>query len=206
MRRKRHFERPSAALIVSSLALFVALGGVGAIASGVLTTKKVNKIAKKQVIALAPGLSVASANNANTLGGAGLGSLTVGRSVNSFACDPADDSATFAANCGTVNLTLPRSGRVLINAGATWRSTSGAPNEGTCRLTADGNEIPDTRVRYGQAINTFATVDERAGLAINTITGVLGAGPHALVLQCNSTVGGTAFADDSLTAVMIGTD
>src|SRR5262249_4676457 len=118
MRGRRRFKRPSAALVVAMLALFVSLGGVGAIAGGALTTKKVKKIAKNQVLALAPGLSVANAkhaNNADAVGGASLGSLTVGRSANGTGgCDLAPNSSTFT-NCGTVDLTLPRSGRVFVD-------------------------------------------------------------------------------------------
>jgi hypothetical protein len=200
------FRRPSAAMAVSILALFVALGGVGAVAGGVLTTKKVKKIAKQQVLGLAPGLSVAKAKNADAVGGASLGSLTVGRADNNDGCDPVAASATFS-HCGEVDLTLPRSGRVLVNAGATWRSADGmAPNEGTCQIAVDGNVAPGTPTRYGQATAVFNTAARRAGLAINTVTGVLGAGAHAFVLQCNSPVGSSAFADDQMTAVMIGTD
>jgi len=57
---KRLFRRPSPAMVVAIVALIAALGGT-AIAGGVLTKKKVNKIITNR----APGLSVASAKNAD---------------------------------------------------------------------------------------------------------------------------------------------
>ena len=204
MRRKWRFRRPSAPLVISILALFVALGGVGAVASGVLTTKKVKKIAKQQVLRLAPGLSVA---NAKTIDGVGLGSLTVGRSANNTGgCDLNMNSSTFT-NCGSVDLTLPRSGRVFVDMIGTWRDGSGAaPDNGTCRITVDGTAVAGTDVRYGQATLTFNNVPLRASLTTNTVTGVLGAGTHTFGLQCNDPNGLISFSDTQMTAVMLGTD
>jgi hypothetical protein len=218
--RERGLRPPSAAMVVALLALFVALGGVGAVASGVLTTTKVTRIAKKQakkqVLRLAPQLSVAraknadnatNADNANAVGGAGLGSLTVGRSSNgSGGCDLDANSSTFT-NCGSVDLTLPRSGRVLLNMVGTWRDTSGgAATEGACRLALDGAAASSTETRYGQDGQVFDTRERRASLAINFVTDPLGAGPHTFTLQCDDPVGTVSFADDQLSAVMIGTD
>jgi hypothetical protein len=58
---KRVFRRPSPAMIVAIVALIAALGG-SAIAGGVLTKKKVNKIITNR----APGLSVAHAKTADS--------------------------------------------------------------------------------------------------------------------------------------------
>jgi hypothetical protein len=210
MSGKRGFAGLSPAMVVALVALFVALGGVGAVAGGVLTKTKVKKIAGNQVLRLAPGLSVANAakasnaSNADALGGAQLGSLTVGRAVNGVSCFPTHNSTNFAT-CGTVDLTLPRSGRVLVNAATAWHSDlSGV--EGHCQIGVDGAAAPGTDTEYGQTTATFTTPARRAGLAINTVTGILGAGAHAFVLQCNDTAGNADFADGSLTAVMIGTD
>jgi hypothetical protein len=213
MRKKWGFSRPSPALIISILALFVALGGVGAYAAGALTTKKAKKIAKNQVLTLAPTLSVAKAANAtnadkakdaDTLGGASLGSLTVGRSNNGPGCNLAAASATFV-NCGTVDLPLPRSGRVLVNAGGSWRAQAAAPTEGGCQIAVDGAVQSGTLTRYGQSTNTFDAANRRASVSINFVSGVLGAGTHALQLQCNDPVGDVFFDDNQVSAVMIGT-
>jgi hypothetical protein len=208
MRRKWGFERPSAAMLVALLALFVALGGVGAVASGALSTSKVKKIAKKQVTNLAPGLSVASAkrsDDADKVGGAGLGSLTIGRSA-SGGCDLATNSSTFA-DCGDLSLTLPRPGRLLVVASATWRDTGPGPTtRGTCRLSVDGSAVSSTATRYGQASLVFDTVDHRASLAMNTVTGALGTGQHTVRMECNDPVGAVSFSDGQESAVMVGTD
>jgi hypothetical protein len=211
MRRRCRFNRPSAAFVVSMLALFVALGGGGAVASGVLTTKKVKKISKNQVLSLAPGLSVANAkhaDNADAVGGASLGSLTVGNSSNGVGgCDLPGNSSTFT-NCGSVSLTLPRSGRVLLNMVNTWRENTDPPTTtaGTCRVTVDGSAVAGSDTRYGQGIDAFDGVSHRASLAINLVTGVLGAGAHTFQMQCNDPTGVVSFADAQLSAVMIGTD
>jgi hypothetical protein len=64
---KRLFRRPSPAMLLAFAALIVALGGT-AIAGGVITKKKVNKIITNR----APGLSVShakTADSATTVGG-----------------------------------------------------------------------------------------------------------------------------------------
>ena len=205
MRGKSHLKRPSAALVVSMLALFVSLGGVGAIAGGALTTKKVKKISKNQVLSLAPGLSVA---NAKTIDGASLGSLTVGNSSNGVGgCDLTADNSTFTT-CGSVGLTLPRSGRVLLNMATTWRDEAASPTDatsGACRIAVDGSSLAATETRYGQSSQVFDAIEHRASLAINFVTDVLGAGAHTFQLVCNDPNGLVHFADDELSAVMIGT-
>jgi hypothetical protein len=68
----KSLRRPSPATVISIVALIVALGGT-AIAGGVLNKKKVKKIstnvANGEITKRAPGLSVASAKDADKLGG-----------------------------------------------------------------------------------------------------------------------------------------
>jgi hypothetical protein len=64
---KRVFRRPSPAMVVAIVALIAALGGT-AVAGGVLTKKKVNKIITNR----APGLSVASAKSAENASNASV--------------------------------------------------------------------------------------------------------------------------------------
>jgi hypothetical protein len=61
---KRLFRRPSPAMVIAIVALIAALGGT-AIAGGALNKKKVKNIANNQITNRAPGLSVASAKNAD---------------------------------------------------------------------------------------------------------------------------------------------
>lgn len=69
---KKVVRRPSPSMVVAIVALIAALGGT-AIAGGVLTKKKVNKIITNR----APGLSVASAKNADNAKSADVGQSPV---------------------------------------------------------------------------------------------------------------------------------
>ena len=62
--------RPSPALVIACLALFLAMGGVGYAALKGKDKKKVRTIADQEITKQAPGLSVATAGNAAKLGGA----------------------------------------------------------------------------------------------------------------------------------------
>jgi hypothetical protein len=61
--------RPTPALVIACLALFVAMGGVGYAALKGKDKKKVRRIADQEISKQASGLSVASAVNADKLGG-----------------------------------------------------------------------------------------------------------------------------------------
>ncbi len=62
---KRVFRRPSPAMVIAMVALLAALGGT-AVGAKVLNKKKVKNIANNEITKRAPGLSVASANRANS--------------------------------------------------------------------------------------------------------------------------------------------
>lgn len=61
--------RPSPALLIACVALFVAMGGVGYAALKGKEKKKVRHIADQEIAKQAPGLGVGSAMNADNLGG-----------------------------------------------------------------------------------------------------------------------------------------
>jgi hypothetical protein len=61
--------RPSPALVIACIALFVAMGGVGYAALKGKDKKKVRAIADQEITKQAPGLSVANAANADKLAG-----------------------------------------------------------------------------------------------------------------------------------------
>lgn len=61
--------RPSPALLIACIALFVGMGGVGYAALKGKDKKKVRAIADQEITKQAPGLSVANAGNAERLGG-----------------------------------------------------------------------------------------------------------------------------------------
>jgi hypothetical protein len=70
MKRVARMLRPSPALVIACLALFVAMGGVGYAALTGKDKKKVRAIAGQEITKKAPSLSVANAANADRLGGA----------------------------------------------------------------------------------------------------------------------------------------
>jgi hypothetical protein len=223
---------PSAAIVVAVLALVAALAGTAVAEQATtskLTTKKVKKIAKKQakqqVEKLAPGLSVANADNATNadsatnadnatnadqLGGASLDSLTIGRGTASTAsggtgssCDPA--STTFV-DCGTASLTLPRAERVLILANAQFDgANSGAGYRGDCKLTIDGTRIGG-QVSAGSSdgLGVGFNGNNEAATGLNAVTDVLAVGPHSFALQCNQAGGSIQFGHTYVSALAIG--
>jgi hypothetical protein len=127
--------RPSPAMAVSILALVVAVGGT-AIAGGGLTKsekKQTRKIAANKVNELASGLSVASARSANTatnatnatnagnadlLQGSSLAQVAPGAIGFLFSCSLTNMFQT----CGTLDLTVNRSAKVLVVATTQWYS------------------------------------------------------------------------------------
>ena len=105
---KRVFRWPSPAMVVAIAALIVALGGT-AVAGGLLTKKKVNKIITQR----APGLSVAHAKSADNVGGRTAASLQVQCPADTAAAGgvcieltqrPATDWLTASINCGARGL------------------------------------------------------------------------------------------------------
>jgi len=148
-----------------------------------------------------------TADNATTVGGASLDSLTLGRSIAS-SCDPA--TTTFV-DCGTVGLTLPRSGRVLIVANVGYDGSNSNGYRGDCRLQADTTAVGST-ISFGQApyVASSGTVvggpgfnaNGQDGGGLNGVTGVLPAGAHAFSLQCNQAGGSIEFSTTQVPAAM----
>ena len=64
MKRFARMLRPSPALVIACIALFLAMGGVGYAALKGKDKKKVRAIADQEITKQAPGLSVANAANA----------------------------------------------------------------------------------------------------------------------------------------------
>ncbi|HEY7121128.1 MAG TPA: hypothetical protein VH329_01090 [Solirubrobacterales bacterium] len=78
MKKAARLLRPSPALVIACLALFLAMGGVGYAALKGKDKKKVRSIADQEISKQAPGLSVATAQNAQNaerLGGTPAGGL-----------------------------------------------------------------------------------------------------------------------------------
>jgi len=199
--------RPSPAMLVAVVALVGALAGTALAGSDVqssaLSKKKVKKIAKKEaekaIDAAAPGLSVA---NADAVDGVSEEELTVGRSAFDGSCDP--NTATLL-DCVAVTLTLPRSGRVLLDADLGFFTDAGGA-QGECLLEVDGGTtgIPhSTTGRLGEDADTTNS-SATNGYARTAVTNVLAAGSHTFALSCNEDVANIVYNRALISAVMIG--
>jgi hypothetical protein len=161
--------------------------------------------------------SAAIADNATTIGGAGIGSLTIGRSTatttgggTSSSCDP---STTAFIDCGNVALTLPRAGRVLIVADAAFDGANSFGYRGDCQLTVDGTKIGSSIAAGSVFVDNPPThiigpgynANTQVGIGLNAVTDVLPAGAHTMALQCNQGGGSIEFSETFVSAVMIGT-
>ena len=202
--------RPSPAMLVAVVALVGALAGTALAGSDVqssaLGKKKVKKIAKKEaekaIDAAAPGLSVANADNADAVDGVSEEELTVGRSAFDGICDP--NTTTFL-DCVAVTLTLPRSGRVLLDADLGFFTDAGGAR-GECLLEVDGGTtgIPhSTTGRLGEITDTTESSFTN-GYARTAVTNVLAAGSHTFALSCNEDVANIVYNRALISAVMIG--
>jgi hypothetical protein len=213
-------KRPSAAMVVSIVALVFAIAGTSI--AGVALTKKEKKqtrsIAKDEINKAAPGLSVANATNAqnasnaqnaNAVGGIPPSQIgAIGRTnFDSGSCFDDDHNGT---NCISTALNLPRSGRVLVIATAAGTvnafddpSDTGdltAAVGGRCQISLDGVPIA---AEAETIINQYPNKDS---VALNRVTGVLPPGSHSFTLRCTEDDGRMSWDQPSISAVMLGSD
>jgi hypothetical protein len=206
---ERH--RPSPALVLSFIALLVALGGTAIALPGkksidkndlkfnVVKTKNI----KNGVVTTAKlgGEAVTAAKTADSVYQAAtkgsFGSQGRGDGVGPY-CVPA---GTFI-DCVSTNLNLPRNGKVLVNATTQWASVL-APGQGDCELRADGAPIAGTSADVGEDVDT-TNVSAANTFASTAVTGVLGKGNHTFSLACTGD-NDLFFHDGNITAVLIGT-
>lgn len=140
------------------------------------------------------------AANADTVGGVGPDALTIGRSALG-SCEP---GAAFT-NCSTVILSMPRPGRVLVNAGGQWHSDdpAGTSVRGLCRINLDGNPLTGVTEEGSLSQQTDGN-QEQALAGVTAVTGVLPAGDHTFTVACSDDVGDMDFTDVRLSAVLLG--
>ena len=144
--------------------------------------------------------NAANAANADTVGGIGPDALTIGRSALG-SCEP---GAAFS-NCTSVVLSMPRPGRVLLNAGGQWHSdeAAGTSVRGLCRINLDGNPLTGVTEEGSLSQQTDGN-QEQALAGVTAVTGVLPAGDHAFTFACSDDVGDMDFTDVRLSAVLLG--
>ena len=232
--------KPSPAVVVAVVALVAALGGtaVGGGAFNGQEKKQIKKIAKKldKKIALTEGPpgeqgprgpagspdtpqqvldklkqvdGTGSGLDADSVAGIAASELgTVGRSAEGVNC--LDDNQTGTA-CASVNLTLPRTGRVLVIsdgfAVASQLDDTSPPGsgtddtarvQGTCTLYADNVSL----VRSSS--QSLFHANETDGVAITTVTAPMAAGTHSFALRCVEEDGDIDWGRSRITAVMLG--
>jgi hypothetical protein len=209
--RKRAVRRPPPEVIISVLAIIAAVAGTafaGPLAGESALSKKEKKQTKNITAGvlngLAPGLSVARAANANTLGGATESNLTVSRSGYDVDCNP---PSTGFFDCEPVTLTLPRAGRVMLFASGGMVTNSTAPVEGECRFEVDDSTGPVpglNAVGTGENTDNTAPFQSENGVIYSATTEVLGAGTHTFLLSCAQSDDDLEIDDLTMTATMVG--
>ena len=146
---------------------------------------------------------------ADSVAGFGASDLgTMGRSTQAANC--LDDQSTNQV-CASVDLTMPRAGRVLV-VGDGFAVASGLDDgvgpgsgsdpatsvQGTCSLHVDNASL--TR----SSSQKMLTADATDGLSITTVTAPLAAGTHTFALRCLEEDGDIDWGQSRITAVMLG--
>ena len=211
-------KRLTYANVMSSLAVFLILGGATAFAAvqlgkntvgskqlkrGAVTTAKIKKGAVTNA-KIKPGSLKASSFAAGQLpagpkGDKGDTGPTFGTFVEG-GCGGLEVAFEVCPSTGPVN--LPAAGRVLLIASAAWDNDSdGAqPNAGECRLSVDGNPL-DPTVPFGENTETH-TIGEGGSISLNHVTPALSAGAHTFALECNEN-DPTVFIDEAMLSVVL---
>jgi hypothetical protein len=203
MKKARKF-RPSPAMGVAMVALIVAIGGT-AVAGGVLNKKKVNTIITNR----APGLSVASAKNADHATNAdnaknadnlgGLDPTTYKTASNYTQGSPGTVITNTLVTIGSpINVTTEGTRRLFASAAVHATTAAAAGNYFVCRITIDAtNGATDTDFVAPTALTPVdAAVSPLA-------SAVVGAGTHTVTLKCEALGGATptmTVVDDALAA------
>jgi hypothetical protein len=232
MSKFRRRCRPSAAFIISCLALFMALGGVSyGFAAGSIDSKEIknNDVRGKDVRqstltgsdvkgnalkgadvdenSLGKVPSAASADNAAQAGNAntvgGVGADAL--TIGRSGYDDLCQPGAAAIDCATVALGLPRPGRVLVTTGGQWHSDdpAGTSLRGLCRILLNGAQLTAPTEEGSLSQQTDGN-QEQALSAQTVVTDVLAAGEHQFSLSCSDDVGDMDYTDTRISAVLLG--
>ncbi len=214
-------KRLTYANVMSSIAVFVVLGGAAVAASqlpknsvgakqlkkNAVTTAKIKKNAvtgaKVKKGSLNADDFAAGQLPAGPKGDTGAVGPTFGRSADD-GCDP---EAEFEVCASTGSISLPTSGRVLLIGSSSWDNDNDtAPNSGNCRFTVDGNQEGNQvgpTVGFGEGTTTH-TIGEDGSVALNTVTGILSAGNHTFALECAEDEPDVFLEESMISAVLLG--
>jgi len=207
---------------MSSLAVFLVLGGATAFAATQLAKNSVGSQQLKKNAVTAAKIKKNAVTGAKVKAGSlkatdfAVGQLpagpkgdpgpagpTFGATSGGESCDSLGDPFEVCATTGAVN--LPASGPVLLIASAEWDNDDDGtpPNSGECRFSVDGTPLEDPDVTFGEATDTHQ-IDEGGSISMNTITAPLPAGTHAFALECNEEEPTVYIAEAMLSAVLLG--
>jgi hypothetical protein len=102
---------------------------------------------------------------------------------------------------GSVN--LPATGRVLLVASSEWdNSNDGSSlNSGECQFTVDGKGV-GPEVNFGEQAQVH-TIGESGTISLNYMTGAL-SGTHSFGVQCFENDGSVSVSDTTISAVLLG--
>jgi len=214
---------PVAALIISVIALVVAMSGVGYalvitgndVKNSSLTGKDVKKSSltgtdvKDESLTGADVVesSLGTVPNASTVGGATLGQLNLGRSAGTSVC--AIGTTTYI-DCSATTIVLPRPQRLLLIASAEVAvgANANANAYATCRLEVDDVATGQpSQVGWGGTGFTAGTAFPQFAAALNTVTPPLAAGAHTVAVACVKSLGtALTVANSEVSAIAISGD
>jgi hypothetical protein len=219
---KQIHKRLTYANVMSSIAVFLILGGATAFAAlgkNSVGSKQLKKNAvtaakiKKDAVTAAKikdGSLLSADFQAGQLpagpkgetGSKGDVGPTFGRFAEDSDCNP--NSSDFQTCATTGPIKLPVSGRVLVVGTASWDNNGAAPpNSGRCQLSADGNVLPPEDVDFGEATATHS-IGHGGSVAINTVTDALPAGDHTFAMECNEIESDVYLTESALSVVLLG--
>ena len=193
--------RPSPAMVVALIALFVALGGTAAALTGANTVQSDD---------LGPGAQVKAADVAdNAVNGADVANNSLRNTdlgVRVRSAKQVDDGSG-AATCGQgaafdecikVFFNVPRPQRLLLVGSGEWQGGSGI-NAGECGF-AVGN-VEDLGLRKFSGDGDTAS---GSNIAMNSVTGVLAKGGYEIAIDCRETFGSMTVRNTELSVVALG--
>jgi hypothetical protein len=216
-------KRLTYANVMSSLAVFLILGGATAFAAtqlaknsvgskqlkkGAVTTAKIKKGAVTNA-KVKPGSLKASAFAPGQLPAGPKGDKgdkgDVGPTFGAFGeggCGGLPADFEVCASTGSVN--LPAAGRVLLIASAEWDNDNdgNALNSGECQFTVDGQAV-EPEMHFGENTEVH-TIGESGSISMNHMTSSLPAGSHTFELECLENDGAVFVGEAMLSAVLLG--
>jgi hypothetical protein len=217
-------KRLTYANVMSSIAVFLVLGGGAAIAAGQLGKNSVgSKQLKRNAVTTAKIKKGAVTGAKVKTGSLKASNFAAGQLPAGPKGDPGPSFGAFGnSSCGSLGkgfdtcvstggVNLPSSGHVLLIASGEWDNDdpeptdpepTEPPNSGECRLSVDGSPVSQ-EVTFGEETLVHG-IDEGGSISMNWITGPLSAGSHSFAFECRET-GGSVYNDEAmLSAVLLG--